>query len=102
MDSTLIGTNTTNAKILHLNLTTVGTKTPDPNPLTRPIEFSKCKEQWGKSTYQRTWSQTHYRQTPHQENLIRLVIANTENLKSKENLMRPVTANTENLKQEMR
>ena len=34
LDSTPIGTNTTNAKISNLDSTSVGTKTPDPKPLT--------------------------------------------------------------------
>ena len=43
LDSTPIGTNTSNAKISHLELTTVDTKTPDPKTQTPPIEYSKRK-----------------------------------------------------------
>ena len=39
LDSTPIGTNMTNSKTSHLDLTHVGTKTPDPKPLTRPMEY---------------------------------------------------------------
>ena len=44
LDSNTIGTNTTNTKISHLDLTPVGTKTPDPNPLTQPTESPKQKK----------------------------------------------------------
>ena len=40
---TIIGTNTTDTKISHLDSTPVGTKIPDPNPLIRPTELSKRK-----------------------------------------------------------
>ena len=36
LDSTPIGTNTTNAKILHLESIPVDKKTPEPKPLTLP------------------------------------------------------------------
>ena len=41
---TPIGTNTTNEKIPHFEWAPVGTKTPDPKPLTLPTESSKRKE----------------------------------------------------------
>ena len=44
LDSTPIGTNTTNSNISHLGSTTVGTNTPDPKVLTLPTELSKRKE----------------------------------------------------------
>ena len=43
LDLTLIGTNTTNAKISRLESTPVGMKTPDPKPLTLTTAWSKCK-----------------------------------------------------------
>ena len=38
LDSTPIGMNTTNRKTSKLDLTPIGTKTPEPTPLTRPME----------------------------------------------------------------
>ena len=46
MDSTTIGTNTTNGTMSPIDSLPVGTKIPDPTPLTRPKELS---EQNGKS-----------------------------------------------------
>ena len=40
---TPIGTNTTNEKIPHFEWAPVGTKTPDPKPLTLPTESTKLK-----------------------------------------------------------
>ena len=44
LDLTPIGTNTTNVKTSHLDLTLVGAKTSGPKPLTQPTELSKRKE----------------------------------------------------------
>ena len=65
LDLTPIGTNTTNAKISHLDSNMVGTKTIDPKPLTQPTEYSKRKEKRKKSTHNKTRSHTHHRQTHH-------------------------------------
>ena len=40
---TLFGSNTTNTKISHLDLTPVVKKTPGPKPLTIPMEYPKQK-----------------------------------------------------------
>ena len=45
---TPIGTNTSNAKISHLDSNPVGRKTSDPKPLKRPMKLSKIKEESGK------------------------------------------------------
>ena len=44
LESTPIGTNKANTQKLHLDLTPVGTKTPDPKPIKLPTESPKCKE----------------------------------------------------------
>ena len=44
LESTPIGKNTTNVTMSHLDLTPIGTKTPDPKPLTQPTDSSKRKE----------------------------------------------------------
>ena len=46
LDSTLLDTNTTNGKTSPIDSILVGTKTPEPTPLTRPTELS---EQNGKA-----------------------------------------------------
>ena len=43
LDSTPIGANTTNVTTSQLELTPIGTKTPEPAPLTQPMESSKRK-----------------------------------------------------------
>ena len=43
LDTTPIGTNTTNIIMSHLELTPIGTKMPDHKPLTRPIDLSRRK-----------------------------------------------------------
>ena len=43
LESTPIGTNTTNLTTSHLESTPIGKKMPDPNPLTRPTDYSKRK-----------------------------------------------------------
>ena len=43
LDSTTIGTNTTNVTMSHLESTPIETKMPDPKPLTQPIFLSKLK-----------------------------------------------------------
>ena len=83
MDSTPIGTNTTNAKISHFDLTHVGTKTSVPKQLTLPTEFPKRKEKQENSTYQRNWIQNRHHQTHHRDDLICLMIANKANLKAR-------------------
>ena len=44
LDSNPIGTNISNTKISHLDLTTVGSETPDLQKLTLPTELTKHKE----------------------------------------------------------
>ena len=44
LDSNPIVTKNTNVTTSHLDLTPVGTKTSDPNPLTQPTDSSKRKE----------------------------------------------------------
>ena len=44
LDLTTIGTDMSNAKISHLDLTPVGVKTPDPQKLKLPTELTKRKE----------------------------------------------------------
>ena len=44
LDSTHIGTNTTNKNISHFDSTPVGTKISDPKSLTLPMESSKLTE----------------------------------------------------------
>ena len=46
LDSSPIGTNTTNGKTPPIDSISVGTKIPEPTPLTRPTEFT---EQNGKA-----------------------------------------------------
>ena len=67
LDLTPIGKNTTNETISPIDLIPVGTKMPEPTPLTRPTELPEKTE---KRTYQGTWIHTHHCQTHHRINLI--------------------------------
>ena len=52
-----------------------------------------AKKKCEKSTYWRIRSQTHFRHSHHWVNLIRLMTANTENLKAREVIKRKITGN---------
>ena len=82
LESTPIVTNTSNAKMSHLDSTPVDMKIPDPKLLTLPTESSNAKKNREKSTYQRIQSQTRHSQTHSWANLIRLMTASTEDQKA--------------------
>ena len=65
LDSTPLGTNTTNGTTSHINSIPVGTKTPEPTPLTQPTEFPNQK-----------WENAHTRGTGSRPIIVRLIIEN--------------------------
>ena len=65
LDSTPIGTNTSNEKIPPLDLTLVGAKMPDPKTPKLLTKLSKGKENLINSTYQSVWSETQVHRTHH-------------------------------------
>ena len=77
LESTPIGTKTTNRKPSPIYSIPIRTKTPEHMPQTRPTP-AKFQSKKGKCTYQRTRIQTHHRQTHHRVNLICRLIAITE------------------------
>ena len=81
LNSTPIGTNTTNVTMSHLDSTPIGTKNLDTYPLTRPTDSTNARVNL---TYQMNQSQTHHRQTHHQVNIIFTMTENTADLRARD------------------